>query len=204
MADGIYRTLDATSEGLYKEKGSKFISIACPVDSQEAAKEVIGRLRKQYHDARHHCYAYVLENESRNIKVFDDGEPKNSAGQPILRQIRSRKLSNTMVVVVRYFGGTLLGASRLANAYKTAASDALDKASIVRAQHLVVREIIFSYPDMDPVMQVIKEERLNILHQVTDNQCQVRAEIPASEADRVCTRLEILGCRTGKVDISPS
>src|SRR5690606_7725476 len=124
MDDG-YRTIAQPAEGLYKEKGSKFIALAYPVYTEEEIKDRLAELRKKYYDARHHCYAYMLGADKSRYRANDDGEPNHSAGDPILGQIRSADLSNVLVVVVRYFGGTKLGVSGLITAYKTATADAL-------------------------------------------------------------------------------
>ena len=125
-----FLTIGQPAEGLYKEKGSKFIGLAFPVKTEDEVKERLEETRKTYYDARHHCYAYILGHEGTQFRANDDGEPNHSAGDPILGQIRSKELTNTLVIVVRYFGGTKLGVSGLINAYKTAAALALDNTSI--------------------------------------------------------------------------
>ncbi|HYW95669.1 MAG TPA: YigZ family protein, partial [Bacteroidales bacterium] len=127
-----YLTIKQRGEGLYKEKGSKFIGFALPVESEDHIKGELESIRKNFHDARHHCYAWRLGPDMELYRANDDGEPGNSAGKPILGQIESRKLTNVLVVVVRYFGGTLLGVGGLINAYRTAASEALDRSVIVK------------------------------------------------------------------------
>src|SRR5690242_5641679 len=121
-----YQTIEKSSDSIYKEKGSRFLAFARPVSSESDVKKVLESLRKEYFDARHHCFAWILGPEKKLFRAFDDGEPNHSAGDPILGQIRSRNLTNVLVVVVRYFGGTKLGVGGLISAYKTAASDALD------------------------------------------------------------------------------
>ena len=129
-----YKTITADARGLYKDRGSRFIAIAMPVTSQEEIRMKLEALRKEYHDARHHCYAWVLAPDRLTWRVNDDGEPSGTAGRPILGQINSRELTNILVVVIRYFGGTLLGVSGLINAYRSAASDALANANIAERQ----------------------------------------------------------------------
>ena len=125
-----YKTLSKKGEGVYKEKGSKFLAFAYHVENDEAIRDVLEDIKKVYFDARHHCYAYVLGPERKVFRANDDGEPNHSAGDPILGQINSKELTNTLVVVVRYFGGTKLGVSGLITAYRTAAEEALDAAQI--------------------------------------------------------------------------
>jgi uncharacterized YigZ family protein len=121
-----FRTLRAPAEGIYKEKGSKFLAFAYPVETETDTKVILDALRKQYFDARHHCFAYILGADKPRFRAFDDGEPNHSAGDPILGQIRSRELTNVLVVVIRYFGGVKLGMGGLMAAYKAAAENALD------------------------------------------------------------------------------
>ncbi len=195
MGKGIYQTIESASKGLYKEKGSKFLSFAYPVNSEDEVQKIISDLKKQYHDARHHCYAYLLDDTPCRSRAFDDGEPKNSAGQPILGQIRSKRLINTLVVVVRYFGGTLLGVGGLMHAYKTAAGDALTNASIITQHNYTVHELRFMYEKINDIMKVIKEEKLLIRNQELDNQCRIEVAIPDYKLDKVVRSLGPSGCR---------
>src|SRR5688572_4417432 len=129
-----YLTLQAATRGIYKEKGSKFLAFAWPVNTEFEIKEKIDGLRKEYYDARHHCYAWMLGAEKNHFRAFDDGEPNHSAGDPILGQIRSKGITNVLIVVVRYFGGVKLGVGGLINAYKTAAENALNNSAIVEIE----------------------------------------------------------------------
>src|SRR6186713_1623645 len=131
MPANSFFTITSASQGIYKEKGSKFLSFAYPVQSESDIKEHIAFLKSEYFDARHHCYAWMLGPERNHFRAFDDGEPNHSAGDPILGQIRSKNLTNVLVVVVRYFGGTKLGVGGLISAYKIAAEEALSKAVII-------------------------------------------------------------------------
>ena len=140
-----FLTIAAESQGIYKDKGSKFMAFAYPVNSEEAVKEKVDFLRKKYFDARHHCYAYRLGANGERYRVHDDGEPANSAGKPILGQLTARGVSNVLVVVVRYFGGTLLGVGGLIQAYKHAAADALANAEIVADALTVTCQLTFAY-----------------------------------------------------------
>lgn len=123
--EDLYKTIAAPAEGLYKEKGSKFISLAYPVQSEGQIKEIVAELKDKFYDARHHCYAWMLGADKKNFRANDDGEPSSTAGRPILGQIQSNDLTNILIVVIRYFGGTKLGVSGLINAYREAAADAL-------------------------------------------------------------------------------
>ena len=129
--EDTYKTIEKPSEGLFKDKGSKFISLAFPVNSEEEIKEIVQSIKKEHHSARHHCYAWRLGADQLHFRANDDGEPSSTAGKPILGQIQSFDLTNILIVVVRYFGGTLLGVSGLINAYRSAALDAINQAEIV-------------------------------------------------------------------------
>jgi uncharacterized YigZ family protein len=168
-----YLTLKIKSEGFYKEKGSKFLSFAFFVKDEEEIKHRIAELKKQYYDARHHCYAYVLGEQGDRYRANDDGEPGHSAGDPILGQIRSNNLTNTLIVVVRYFGGTKLGVSGLINAYKTAASEALGNNIIVENLILSKIKIRFEYPQLNQVMFLVKEFDLKIMDQQMEMSCKM-------------------------------
>ena len=172
-----YLTLKSISQGLYKEKGSKFLSFAYPVNNELEIKEILESLKKQYHDARHHCYAYILGKDGQDFRANDDGEPGHSAGDPILGQIRSNNLTNTLIVVVRYFGGTKLGVGGLITAYKTAAADAIAANEIITA--IVTEEVNFEfdYLDMNEVMRLIKALGLKIITQHFDNRCSMTLEV---------------------------
>lgn len=172
-----YLTLKSQSQGLYKEKGSKFLAFAYPVNHEQEVKEILESLKKQYHDARHHCYAYILGKDGLDFRANDDGEPGHSAGDPILGQIRSNNLTNTLIVVVRYFGGTKLGVGGLITAYKTAAADAIAANEIITA--IVTEEVNFEfdYLDMNEVMRLIKALDLKIITQHFDNRCSMTLEV---------------------------
>jgi len=140
-----YRTIEGPSKGLFRDRGSRFIALAYPVRTTDEIKSILEELRKEYHDARHHCYAYMLGPDRQVWRANDDGEPSGSAGRPIMGQINSHELTDILIVVVRYFGGTLLGVSGLINAYKTAAADAISNASIVERRVHVSLRITFPY-----------------------------------------------------------
>jgi uncharacterized YigZ family protein len=167
----LYRTIQNPAEGLYKEKGSKFLSFAYPVSQEESIKEVLDSLQKRYHDARHYCYAWSLKPEKVHYRMNDDGEPSGTAGKPIYGQIVSRDLTNLLVVVVRYFGGTKLGVGGLIRAYRSAASDALDHASIIKCKVFDSLKLEFEYGQMNLVMKAIKDKQLEFGDQEFDMEC---------------------------------
>jgi len=158
-----YRTLKGLSEGLYKEKGSKFIGYAIPCYSEEEAKILLEEWRKQHHQARHLCYAYRFGADMKVYRANDDGEPSNSAGAPILGQIKSYELTNVLIGVVRYYGGTKLGVGGLITAYKTAAQEAIEAGTIVERELMDYIEISFDYQDMPEVMNLIKRMSLDVV-----------------------------------------
>ena len=152
-----YRSIAARSEGLFKDNGSRFIALAYPVETEEEVRDIVVGLKKEYHDARHHCYAYRLGYKGDRFRANDDGEPSGSAGRPILGQIDSMGLSDILVVVVRYFGGIKLGIPGLIRAYKTSTADALSQAEVVEKVAGKVFRVTFGYLSMNDVMKVLKE-----------------------------------------------
>ncbi len=190
MIEDTYQTLAAPAEGLYKEKGSKFIALAYPVYSEDDVKEALAALRKQYYDARHHCYAYLLGADKSRYRANDDGEPNHSAGDPILGQIRSADLSNVLVVVVRYFGGTKLGVGGLIHAYKTATADALAQALRVVEYEKALLEVHFPYPQMNDVMRLIKTHDLEIKQQQFLLDCRLVLQVRRKLEEEVTERLQ--------------
>lgn len=190
MFSDTYKTIDNEAKGLFKDRGSRFIAIAIPVTTQEEIKIRLEELRKEYHDARHHCYAWVLLPDRQAWRVNDDGEPSGTAGKPIIGQINSRELTNILVVVIRYFGGTLLGVSGLINAYRSAASDALDNATITE-RHIIERWIVtFPYSSMNDVMKVLKEESCSqSAHKYSGTYVTVEVSFRSSRSEHVKERL---------------
>jgi uncharacterized YigZ family protein len=180
-----YRTISDETHGSYREKGSKFESYAFPVETVSEIHEHLKQLRKQHHKARHHCFAYVIGNEGKEFRANDDGEPKYSAGNPILRQIRSYQLTNVLVVVVRYFGGTKLGISGLIKAYQAAAKQAINTGKIVKRDISRSMLLTCAYPDMNGIMRVLKEFRLKVIEQHFENDCQILIEVPFSKFELV-------------------
>jgi uncharacterized YigZ family protein len=188
MFDDTYHMISDTAEGLYKDKGSKFIALAFPVVSEEAVKQKLEEIRKSYHDAHHHCYAYVLGFDKSAQRYNDDGEPSGTAGRPIFGQIQSKDLTNILVIVIRYFGGTKLGVSGLITAYKSATSDALNQASILNLTINDVYELTYEYPLMNEVMRVIKDEDLKIVEQDFQLSCKLSFQVRKNNSNRLYER----------------
>ena len=188
MAD-TYHTIIATSQGLYKEKMSKFISFAVPVQSAAEAKEVVKQYQKEYFDARHVCWAYMIGAARTEFLSNDNGAPSGTAGKPILGQINSFGLTNIVIVVVRYFGGIKLGTSGLIVAYREAAADAINNAQIIECHEQTVISFTFDYLAMNDVMKVIKGVDLKILNQEFDNDCRMTVSIRSDNAPMLVSRL---------------
>lgn len=199
MFEDTYHTITAPSQGLYKEKGSKFLAFAFPVTTVEEVKSHLDRLRKEYFDARHHCYAYILGPTKEAYRVNDDGEPSGTGGRPIHGQLLSADLTNVLVVVVRYFGGILLGASGLANAYKTAARDAINNATIIEKTIDVTYRLRFEYPLMNEVMRILKEQGVQPRNQQFLLDCQLDVSVRQSQSVRLYDALSKL--HTLKIEI---
>ncbi len=185
MATDSYKTIEKSSEGYYKEKGSKFYSFAFPLESEDAVKTILTKLKKEHHSARHHCYAWQLGTENFRTRANDDGEPSSTAGKPILGQIQSFGVTNILIVVVRYFGGTLLGVSGLINAYRNAAADALNNARIIEKTVKTKFELTFTYNELNDVMHIIKQENYTILNTNFEERCSLVFSVRKSEAENV-------------------
>ncbi|MGC1390663.1 MAG: YigZ family protein [Bacteroidales bacterium] len=188
MNSDIYKTITSSSQGIYKEKGSRFVSIAVPVSSQEEIKPVINKIRKEHHEARHHCYAYMIGHERLSWRVNDDGEPSGTAGRPILGQINSFGLTNIIIIVSRYFGGTLLGVSGLINAYRSAAMSAILNAELKEKTVHEYYEIIFPYISMNDVMRILKEENIGQTEQSFNIECRILLDFRVSVKEKVLNR----------------
>jgi uncharacterized YigZ family protein len=189
MNSDTYRTIVSPSKGLYKEKGSRFLSLAVPVSEAEEIKPIIDKLRKEHHEARHHCYAYMLGYERIVWRVNDDGEPSGTAGRPILGQINSSGLTNIVIIVSRYFGGTLLGVSGLINAYRTAAALAIENAEQTEKTVQDYYEVRYPYISMNDVMKILKEESIGQAEQAFDLECRLRLNFRVSAREKVIPRL---------------
>jgi len=188
MSD-TYKTIIAPTEGIYKEKGSKFLSFAIPVSSADEVKEIVKNYRKEYYDSRHVCYAYILGADRKEFRANDDGEPSGTAGRPILGQINSRELTNILVIVVRYFGGILLGTGGLVVAYKEATTDALDQAEVIEKTVDESISIIFDYVLMNEVMRIIKDTNAQISSQNFEDQCAMQLSIRKQDAGLLSAKL---------------
>lgn len=188
--EDVYKTIETPAEGLYKEKGSKFIALAYPVRTEEAVKEIVEEIKVRYYDARHHCYAYRLGADKKKFRANDDGEPSSTAGKPILGQILSYDLTDILIVVVRYFGGIKLGVSGLINAYRAAAADAIGHARIVEKTDDEVFRIKFDYTVMNEVMRVVKEEEPEVMSRDFSMECRMTLSIRKQNAFRLSSRLQ--------------
>jgi uncharacterized YigZ family protein len=189
MDSDSYKTIRSPSQGLFKDKGSRFISFASPVSDQDQIKTIIEAIRKEHHEARHNCYAFMLGQERTNWRTNDDGEPSGTAGKPILGQINSFGLTNILIVVTRYFGGTLLGVSGLINAYRSAASSAIQNAEIIDCTVQEYYEIIYPYISMNDVMKILKEETVNQADQNFDIECRIKINFRVSARERILNKL---------------
>lgn len=190
LASDTFLTLAGESNGLFKDRNSKFLYYAFPVRSEEEVKERQAELKKKYYDARHHCYAFVIGRDGDFFRASDDGEPNHTAGDPILGQIRSHNLTNTLIIVVRYFGGTKLGVSGLINAYKTSASMAIEENEIIEEQVKERVSIHFPYPVMNDVMKLVKQYELEILDQEMTLDCKMTVEFREKLKETVLETLE--------------
>lgn len=190
-----YQTINiAKGEALYKDKGSKFIGYAFPVTSEEEVKLQLDALKKKHHTARHWCYAWRLGVEEMRYRANDDGEPNNSAGQPIYGQILSFDLTNILVVVVRYFGGTKLGVGGLINAYKTSAKLILEEVVIVKKTIDVCFQLFFEYQHMNKVMRIVKEQSLFLVHQKMELSCDFIFLVRKQQSVKVHQLFQDLRC----------
>ena len=190
LFDDTYQTIITTSEGVFRDKGSKFIGYAFPINSETDVKPIIAKLKAENTKARHFCWALRLTPDRNIFKLNDDGEPSGTAGRPILNTLLSSDVTNILVVVVRYFGGTLLGVPGLINAYKTATVEALNSNEIITKTVNDVYEIKFDYLAMNQVMRIVKEEELQILHQNFDTNCSLTFEVRKANLNIVLGKME--------------
>lgn len=189
LFEDTYLTIEEPCEGTFKDKGSKFIAYAYPFRNERDLKEIVGELKSLHPKARHHCWAYRLSTDRGVFRVNDDGEPSGTAGRPILNVLLSKELTNILVVVVRYFGGTLLGVPGLINAYKMATMEALASGNILERTVNDVYEVAFDYLQMNDVMRTLKEEEITILNQQFDNSCMITIEIRKMLVNPVLSKL---------------
>lgn len=187
--EDTYRTIAAPAEGYYTEKRSRFLSFALPVRTIEDVKEALARIRKEYYDARHVCWAYMLGPERKIFRANDDGEPSSTAGKPILGQINSNELTDIFIAVVRYFGGIELGTSGLIVAYRTAAAEAIAAATIEERTVDEDITVAFEYPSMNGIMKIVKDLCPTIISQKFDMDCEMTLRIRKSEAEQLKAKL---------------
>lgn len=196
QATTYYNTIEKTSVAEFKDRGSRFIAYAFPVNDINDFKEKLVALKKEHSKATHHCFAYRLGLDDTSYRVSDDGEPSGTAGRPILGQIDSKQVTNTGVIVVRYFGGTLLGVPGLINAYKTAAALALQITPSVQKPVLVYYRLQFDYTRMNDIMKIIKQFDLSIIEQDVNLFCSMKIGIPKGRLDEVLFKLQDTGVET--------
>lgn len=190
LFEDTYFTIEEPAEGIFRDKGSKFIAYAYPFKDENKLKEIIAELKALHPKARHHCWAYRMTPDRTVFRINDDGEPSGTAGRPILNVLLSKDVTNILVVVVRYFGGTLLGVPGLINAYKTATLEALAEASIIEKTVNDVYQIDFEYLAMNDVMRVIKDEDIAVLNQQFDNACNMTVEMRKMQVNSFVQKME--------------
>ncbi|MFB0495902.1 YigZ family protein [Mucilaginibacter sp. Mucisp84] len=189
LFDDTYKTIENPAEGVFRDRGSKFLAYAYPISSENDIKAIVARLKSEHPKANHHCWAMRLTIDRSVFRVNDDGEPSGTAGRPILNTLLSKDLTNLLVVVVRYFGGTLLGVPGLINAYKAATEDALNQSVIISKTVNDVYTISFDYLQMNDVMRIIKEEGLGVLNQQFDNDCSIQLSIRKTQVEPALFKL---------------
>jgi uncharacterized YigZ family protein len=189
MFEDTYKTIAKPSEGSYSEKRSKFLAYAFPVQNEQEVKARLTEIQKKHWDARHHCYAYILGPHKDAYRLNDNGEPSGTAGRPIYGQLLSKDLTNTLVIVVRYFGGIKLGVSGLQNAYKVAAKEALDAAVIEERTIQEQYQVVFEYVKMNDIMQILKDPEIQVLDRQSDMRCTYTISVRQRDADRVTEAL---------------
>jgi len=192
LFDDTYRTIAEPADGIFRDKGSKFIAYAYPFRDENKLKEIIAQLKAEHPKARHHCWAYRLTPDRSIFRVNDDGEPSGTAGRPILNVLLSQDITNVLVVVVRYFGGTLLGVPGLINAYKTATQEAIDVAEVVERTVNDVYAVHFDYLQMNDVMKIVKEYDLKVLSQNFDTSCTIHVEMRKLQVNEVVGKFETI------------
>ena len=189
MFEDPYKTIAKPAEGSYSEKRSKFLAYAFPVQNEQEVKQRLAEIQKKHWDARHHCYAYILGPHKDAYRLNDNGEPSGTAGRPIYGQLLSKDLTNTLVIVVRYFGGIKLGVSGLQNAYKVAAKEALDAAVIEERTIQEQYRVVFEYVKMNDVMQILKDPEIQVLDRQSDLRCTYTISVRQRDAERVTNAL---------------
>ncbi len=188
----IYLTISQPATGIFKDKGSKFLAFAYPVKNEKEANAKVDKLRKEYFDARHHCYAYRLGADKLAFRANDDGEPSGTAGKPILGQIISKDITDILIVVVRYFGGTLLGTGGLINAYRMASANVLSNASIIQKYIYVLYGLEFDYQQINQVMKIAKNFNLEVFEQQFETICRMKLKIKKNSVDVILSKLTLI------------
>ncbi len=191
MKDSFF-TISKPSQGLYKVKGSKFISFALPVSSESEINSYIQSFRKEYHDARHHCYAWKIGYDGERYRVNDDGEPSGTAGKPILGQIDARQLTNILLIVIRYFGGVLLGTGGLVKAYKNAASDALENSEIIEDYIYSIFNLTFSYTEINNIERLLGEYKAIKIEEKFKDNCIMKIKVREQFSEKFSNSIERL------------
>lgn len=189
LFDDTYKTIAQPTEGIFRDRGSKFLAFAYPISSDSKVKLIVDGLRLLHPKANHHCRAIRLGIDRSVFRVNDDGEPSGTAGRPILNVLLSKNITNILVVVVRYFGGTLLGVPGLINAYKTATEDALAQAQVIEKTVNDIYTITFEYLQMNDVMRIIKDEQLQIIEQKAELNCEIRFSVRKTQVEQVISKL---------------
>jgi uncharacterized YigZ family protein len=187
-----YFSIEKESQALFKDKGSKFFAFAYPVKSEVEIKERLASLKKEHPSANHHCYAYRLGADKQTFRSNDDGEPAGTAGKPILGQIQSKDLTDLLIVVVRYFGGTLLGVSGLINAYKNAAAEVISASTIVEKHIRFVYKVNFSFERMNDIMRILKENQAKVIRQDAMEACEIEFAVRKQNADKLEEQMRLL------------
>ena len=202
LFEDTYLTIETKSEGIFRDRGSKFLGYAYPIASDQDIKNIIADLKKEHPKANHHCWAMRWSTDRSVFKLNDDGEPSGTAGRPILNTLLSKNITNVSVVVVRYFGGTLLGVPGLINAYKSATELALEGAKIIEKTVNDVYTIAFDYLQMNEVMRIVKDDNLQLLEQQFDNSCTIKLSIRKMQVNNVISKLQKLTSVKIKYDYS--
>ncbi len=185
-----FLTISAQTEGFFKDKGSRFLALAFPIKSENEIDTFRAELKKRFYDARHHVYAFRLGADAKTYRASDDGEPANSSGQPVLGVLRSHELTNVLIVVVRYFGGTKLGVPGLIHAYRTAAEDAISNAKIVTETVKIKLSLNFEYTKLNDVMHILKSEMIEPTEQIFEMQCELKCFVRQADFERITGRLQ--------------
>jgi uncharacterized YigZ family protein len=189
LFDDTYTTIAQPTEGVFRDRGSKFLAFAYPVSSDSEIKPIVAHLKAEHPKANHHCWAIRLGIDRSVFRVNDDGEPSGTAGRPILNTLLSKNITNVLVVVVRYFGGTLLGVPGLINAYKAATEAALSEAQLIERTVNDIYTITFEYLQMNDVMRIIKDEQLEIIEQRSELNCEIRFSVRKTQVEQVMSKL---------------